>query len=183
MTHPTKPRTFRHASLCGRIGIARADITPPVGIYARNWGAAKHDEARAIHRPLFLTAITLAPSSGGQALVLVEADLGWWKSPQTFQKFLSRLQQTLDVAPANLIFALSHTHSAPPLMDADDSLPGSGLHRKWMAELFESTVRTVREALEHQFESSAATIRRVIPMMLGLSVELPTRPDEFGRLL
>ncbi|MEQ9066645.1 MAG: hypothetical protein RLO18_07980 [Gimesia chilikensis] len=27
----------------GRIGVATVDITPPVGIYARNWGAAKHD--------------------------------------------------------------------------------------------------------------------------------------------
>ena len=147
----TKPRTFRHASFHGRIGIARADITPPVGIYARNWGAAKHDVARAIHRPLTLTAMTLAPAAGGQTLVLVEADLGWWKSLQTFRDFQSRLHQALSVEPANLIFALSHTHSAPPLMDADDSLPGSGLHRTWMKELFESTVRTVRQAMESQF--------------------------------
>ena len=150
----TKPRTFRHASFHGRIGIARADITPPVGIYARNWGAAKHDVARAIHRPLTLTAMTLAPATGGQTLVFVEADLGWWKSLQTFRDFQSRLHQELSVDPANLIFALSHTHSAPPLMDADDSLPGSGLHRTWMKELFESTVRTVRQAMESQFEGT-----------------------------
>ena len=147
----TKPRTFRHASFYGQIGIARADITPPVGICARNWGAAKHDVARTIHRPLTLTAMTLAPAAGGQTLVLVEADLGGWKSLHTFREFFSRLHQELSVEPANLIFALSHTHSAPILMDADDSLPGSGLHRKWMKELFESAVRTVRQALEGQF--------------------------------
>ena len=129
----------------------RADITPPVGICARNWGAAKHDVAQAIHRPLTLTAMTLAPATGGQTLVLVEADLGGWKSPQTFRDFLSRLHQELSVEPANLIFALSHTHSAPLLMDADDSLPGSGLHRTWMKELFESTARTVRQAMEGRF--------------------------------
>src|SRR5829696_5044781 len=151
---PTQPPTFRHSSFCGRIGIARADITPPIGIYARNWGAAKHDVARAIHRPLFLTAVTLSPSSDGQALVLVEADLGWWKSLQTCRNFLGRLHEALAVAPGNLIFALSHTHSAPPLMDADDSLSGSDLHKAWMTELFESTVRTVRDALQHQFEGT-----------------------------
>ena len=150
----TNPPTFRHASFRGRIGIARADITPPVGICARNWGAAKHDVARSIHRPLTLTAMTLAPATGGQILVLVEADLGGWKSLQTFRSFSKRLQQELSVEPASLIFALSHTHSAPLLMDADDSLPGSGLHQTWMKELFESTVRTVRQSMESQFEGT-----------------------------
>jgi hypothetical protein len=146
----TKPRTFRHASFAGRIGIARADITPPVGICARNWGASTHDVARTIHRPLTLTAMTLAPATGGQTLVLVEADLGGWKQP-TFREFFNRLHQRLSIEPANLIFALSHTHSAPILMNADELLPGSDLHRTWMKELFDSTVRTVRQALADQF--------------------------------
>jgi hypothetical protein len=146
-----KPRAFRHASFQGQIGIACADITPPVGIYTRNWGAAKHDVAQSIHRPLMLTAMTLASQSGGLPLVLVEADLGGWKSPQIYQGFLSRLCQELCVEPANLIFAVSHTHSAPLLMDAGDSLPGSGLHREWMKGLFQSTVRTVRQATGRQF--------------------------------
>src|SRR4051812_27677380 len=134
-----RPPTFRHASFHGQIGVARADITPPVGIYARNWGAAKHDEACSIHRPLTLTAMTLAPLAGGPSLVLVDCDLGWWKSPQTYSKFQNRLLHALSIEPANLIFALSHTHSAPPLMDADDSLPGSNLHREWIEALFTTT--------------------------------------------
>jgi hypothetical protein len=146
----TQPPTFRHASFYGRIGVARADITPPVGICARNWGAAKHGVARTIHRPLTLNALTFAPENGGQPLILVEADLGGWKQ-QTFRDFLSRLRQTLNIEPAHLVFALSHTHSAPLLMDADDSLPGSGLHQIWMKELFEITVRTVQQALESGF--------------------------------
>jgi hypothetical protein len=147
----TKPRTFRHASFYGRIGIARADITPPVGIYARNWGAGRQCEARSIHRPLTLTAITLGPVTGGQPLILVEADLGGWKSLHTFRSFSSRLQQEHSVEPAHLILALSHTHSAPVLMDAEDSIPGGGLHREWMRALFESALRTMRQALERQF--------------------------------
>jgi hypothetical protein len=154
VTHSTEPRTFRHASFSGRIGVALTDITPPVGIYARNWGAAKHDLAISIHRPLTLTALALSPANGGNNLVLVEADLGWWKSLETFRSFQSRLLQEFSADPANLIFALSHTHSAPPLLDADESLPGSNLHLIWMKELFELTVRTVREAMEAQFEGT-----------------------------
>jgi len=204
--HRKNPPDFRHASFHGRVGVARTDITPPVGIYARNWGAAKHDLADSIHRPLTLTALTLSSLDGGSPLVLVDADLGWWKSPLTAHTFLTRLQEALNdsarlcskrvaggapsseapvrltpnipeassrrgappatpgsntiahgdlaLPSANLIFALSHTHSGPPLMDADDSLPGSELHRMWMETLFESTVNAVRQALETQFEAT-----------------------------
>src|SRR5215510_12430491 len=97
MTQPPKPQTFRHASFTGRIGIARTEITPPVGIYARNWGAAKHDAASAIHRPLMLTVLTLEAGAGGPRLVLIDADLGWWGSIQTHRDFQTRLHQALGV--------------------------------------------------------------------------------------
>jgi hypothetical protein len=172
--HPTNPPPFRHASFQGRIGIARTDITPPVGIYARNWGAAKHDVASSIHRSLTLTAMTLAPLAGGPTLVFVDTDLGWWKTPQTFRSFQARLLESLSLEPANLIFALSHTHSGPPLMDADDSLPSSGLHRAWMNDLFELTVRSVHQAIDSQF---AATLDwHVGRCSLATSRDLPD-PD------
>src|SRR5690606_13777212 len=44
-----------------RAGISTGDITPPVGIYHRMWGAALHDRAEGIHRPLTATALLLAP--------------------------------------------------------------------------------------------------------------------------
>ncbi len=150
----TVPSDFHHASFHGRIGIARTDVTPPIGIYSRNWGAAKHDVADSIHRSLTLTALTITSLAGGSTLVLVDADLGWWKTPQTFQKFQKRLLETLSLESANLIFALSHTHAGPPLMDADDSLPGSDLLRKWMEHLFESTVDAIRQSLESQFDAT-----------------------------
>lgn len=148
------PRSFCHASFAGEIGIARADITPPVGIYSRNWGAAKHDVAQSIHRPLTLTVMTLASPSQSQPLVYVDADLGWWKTPQTFHQFMERLLGTVAIAPANLLFGLSHTHAGPPLMKAEDSLPGSDLLHDWMEQLFEATVRSVGEALQSAFEAT-----------------------------
>jgi hypothetical protein len=148
------PPQFRHSSFHGRLGVARCDITPPVGIYSRNWGAAHHDVAASIHRPLTLTTLTFAPLSVGPELVFVDADLGWWKTPQTYRKFLARVQEALSLEPANLIFALSHTHSGPPLMEADDSLPGSDILRIWMEQLFQSTVQCVREARGATFEGT-----------------------------
>jgi hypothetical protein len=40
-------------------GISRRDITPPVGIYHRMWGAALHDQATGVHRPLTATVLRL----------------------------------------------------------------------------------------------------------------------------
>src|SRR5436190_11365445 len=76
------PSSLRHSSFTGLIGVAREDITPPVGIYARSWGAAKHDVAEGIHRPLTLTCLTFQSSKNEKPLVLIAADLGWWKSKE-----------------------------------------------------------------------------------------------------
>ena len=45
-------RTVRTPTSILRLGYARADVTPPVGIYHRMWGAARHDRASGVHRPL-----------------------------------------------------------------------------------------------------------------------------------
>ena len=152
--HSTNPLEFRHASFHGQIGIARVEITPPVGIYARNWGAAKHDVAESIHRPLTLTALTLGQLTGEPSLVFVEADLGWWKALETFREFRARLLDELSLERSNLIFALSHTHSGPPLMEADASLPGNDLLQSWRESLIESTVHAIGESQSTQFEAT-----------------------------
>lgn len=145
---------FHHDGLHGWFGISVADVTPPVGIYSRNWGAAKHDLAESIHRPLTLTALTIAASRDDVPLVFVDADLGWWKSPVTAGTFLSKVRESLSLGPANLIFAITHTHSGPPLMDADDSIPAVTLLQAWMDRLLETTVETVRRAQASWFEGN-----------------------------
>ncbi len=44
-----------------RFAIAEADITPPAGIYHRMWGAATHDRAEGVHRPLRASVAIIAP--------------------------------------------------------------------------------------------------------------------------
>ncbi len=52
----------------GLAGVARRDVTPPVGIRARNWGPADWNASQGSHRAMTLTAIALAeeqaPGSG-----------------------------------------------------------------------------------------------------------------------
>ncbi len=137
----------RHCSFSGHIGIAREDITPPIGIYSRNWGAAKHDTADSIHRPLTLTALTLASTTGDVPLVLIDADLGWWRPLDLFSRFQKRLLEELSLDSSRFIFALSHTHASAPLMEPDPSLAGSDLLGPWMERVYQATVATVRTAL------------------------------------
>lgn len=65
----------RQTAFRGRIGVSRFDITPPVGIYSRMWGAARHEMAEGIHRPLTGTAITFSRADGANLLVLVSLDV------------------------------------------------------------------------------------------------------------
>jgi hypothetical protein len=152
----TKPLRYssQHHGLGGQFGIARVDITPAPGIYARNWGAALHDVATAIHRPLTLTALVIAPQSTSeraQQLVYLDADLGWWKTPQTYQRFMDRLRSRTELAEHQLIFALSHTHAGPPLMHAEAELPGSDPLNAWMEELLEKSVTVIGAAQQSLF--------------------------------
>lgn len=141
------PPARRHCAFRGRIGIAREDITPPVGIYSRNWGAAKHDTAKSIHRPLTLTALTLASSPGGDPLILVDADLGWWGTLELFSRFQERLLKELSFESSRVVFALSHTHASAPLTEPDLSLPGSELLGPWMERVYQATVSAITRAL------------------------------------
>ncbi len=143
---------FSHASFHGWMGLGHKDITPPVGIYARNWGAAKHDVADSIHRSLVLKTLTLATSSDEVPLVFIDADLGWWRTPETYRQFSIRLLEELALPPEKLIFALSHTHSAPPLMEMDEELPGSEILGEWRENLFQAAFQAVQEARENSFE-------------------------------
>ncbi len=61
---------------CLRFGHARADITPPVGIYHRMWGAARHDRATGVHRPLVADVLVLEPLDGAPPGAPVEAPPG-----------------------------------------------------------------------------------------------------------
>jgi len=151
-TNPHPPAR-RQPSFRGRIGIAREDITPPVGIYSRNWGAAKHDTADSIHRPLTLTALSFASLTGGEPLILVDADLGWWRPLDLFHAFQTRLLKELSLDSSRLIFAISHTHASAPLMKADSALDGSELLEPWMEHVYQCTVSTIIRALEEADEA------------------------------
>lgn len=137
----------------GRIGVATVDITPPVGIYARNWGAAKHDVADWIHRKLTLNALVLCETDSQQPVVFLDGDLGWWRSLPTFYRFQSRLLEKLNLDETSLIFGVTHTHASPPLTDPDPDLPASELLAEFLEQVFEASVKVTLQAMKNATEA------------------------------
>ncbi|MBL9206877.1 MAG: hypothetical protein JNN01_17440, partial [Opitutaceae bacterium] len=90
----------------GEIGLAREDITPPPGIYARNWGLSRYDTADGVHRPLTATVLALVGKGDAPPLLLVAADLGWWKSRDDERRVRGGLQAALGLSEAQVLISL-----------------------------------------------------------------------------
>lgn len=140
----------------GLIGVAREDITPPVGIYAKNWGAATHDVAEGVHRPLTATVLTLQtdepPTTNDQPrsrpLVLVSLDLGWWRMNADERFVREGLIDALSLDPACVLLAFTHTHAGPALCREDRDQPGGNLIAPYLDSLQEKLIQATRRALE-----------------------------------
>jgi hypothetical protein len=129
-----------------RLGLARADITPPAGIYHRTWGAARQDRATGIHRPLTATALVFRPADGGpdeQVLVAVDLCL---LGAREMAALLKTVCARTGLAPEQVVVAFGHTHAAG-LMGLDRvPLPGGDLIPAYLEALSESVAGAVAEA-------------------------------------
>jgi hypothetical protein len=139
----------RHAepAFSGLIGVGRRDITPPVGIYARSWGAATGDVATGIHRPLTATALALRSTDDTTPLVLVALDLGWWKSAADEWRVRRRILEALGLQEQRLLLSLSHTHAGPSLSLNDKDKPGGDAIGPYLDSLVVAVVSAAKEAL------------------------------------
>lgn len=138
---------YTPASFEGIIGVSQKDISPPQQIYARNWGAALHDTAEGIHRPLMLVCLTFQSPEDNQPLILISADLGWWKNMEDESFLREGILKTLAIEPWQLMICLSHTHAGPSLCREDHSKPGGEFIEPYLKKLQESAIDAVREAL------------------------------------
>jgi hypothetical protein len=117
------PTRLRHPEFHGRIGVARREITPPLGIYSRTWGSAQHDVAEGVHRPLLATCLVLRQLDGPMDLVLITMDaLVFW--PLAGQKIRTAVQERFGLRAEQVIFHPSHSHSAPFLAERQLGKPG-----------------------------------------------------------
>ncbi|MEW6753534.1 MAG: neutral/alkaline non-lysosomal ceramidase N-terminal domain-containing protein [Candidatus Latescibacterota bacterium] len=117
-----------------RFGVGRADITPPADAYHRNWGAALHDAAEGIHRPLLASVAVFQPLEGGPECVLVTVDLGWLTTNEV-TGVLERTASLTGADPEHLALTFSHTHSAINLDLSRTAEPGGQHIRPYLDAL------------------------------------------------
>jgi hypothetical protein len=131
-------------SICS-VGIARCDITPPVGIYHRMWGAATHERAAGVHRPLQACALVIK-SVDAPPQVIVSLDhclLG-----ETEMKLLQdAILQRNELNAEQLLVTFTHTHGAG-LMSLDrGNLPGGDLIEPYLRDVAFNCAELVAQAL------------------------------------
>src|SRR5688500_9885550 len=93
-------------------GVARADITPPVGIAHGNWGASTHSRAEGIDLPLWATVLAVRDVSADVTAVIVECDLGGLSFVQA-GAIRDAVSRTAGVPRDRARLSVSHTHSGP----------------------------------------------------------------------
>src|SRR4051794_29544264 len=113
------------ACLCG---VARADITPPAGIYHRMWGAATHDRATGVHRPLTATALWLEPPDDDPASRLLVLALDHCILDSTeIAKIRSAAAAAVSLDITAVLVTLSHTHGSGWMSQSRSHFPGGEL--------------------------------------------------------
>lgn len=134
-------RAVAHARL--QIGVATADITPPVGVFNRCWGAAEHETAAGIHRPL---AVTLWFIKGSETSVLVGMDGSWWQSKQLELRYRESIANAAGIKISQVLLCLSHTHAAVPLTDDAGDVPGGDILSSYASALPEKLAALCKAA-------------------------------------
>lgn len=133
-----------------RFGIRVADITPPVGIYHRMWGAADHDRSEGVHRPLTATAMYFSKLQGTvssddqQILIALDHCL---LGVDEVQRIIERITRATKLPAAAIMLTFSHTHAAGLLNLDRRDLPGGELIEDYLSDLADTVADCVKQAV------------------------------------
>jgi hypothetical protein len=137
-------------SLCG-FAIRRAEITPPVGIYHRMWGAASHDRAEGVHRPLLATALVFqqwhAAPCCAPTQILLALDHCLMGAAE-IESLLASIHAASGMAREDVTVVFSHTHAAGLLSPDRVALPGGDLIPGYLRRVGDTAASLVAQAMD-----------------------------------
>ncbi len=139
-----------------RASVARCDITPPVGIYHRMWGAALHDQATGVHRPLTATLLWLDPDdlSKGESQIILSLDHCILDTAE-LRSIRESISGATGVSFPNIQVTVTHTHGSGWMSRTRSSLPGGDMIGPYLDQL---AARLTQLSLEAQPRREAAMI-------------------------
>ncbi len=142
------------------IGISRRDITPPIGIYGRMWGASNHDQSEGTHKPLYVTAMSIQADPTDMPALLLTVDAASLGDLDGREGLWLRreITRSLEIEDSHLMLACSHTHASPWFARSRSHLPGGHLIEKYLQDMAISMVEACREAILRQ-ESAIVTFK------------------------
>lgn len=130
-----------------QFALAWADITPPPNIYHRMWGAARHERATGVHRPLRATVAVFEPlHRNGERQILLALDhcvMGAVEHAQV----VSHVAQMSGQPKESILVVFSHTHGAGLMGLERTSLPGGDLIPGYLSSLAERAGELVNRCL------------------------------------
>ncbi len=94
---------------CWQAGIARVDITPPLGVWMAGFGF-RTKGAETVHDPLYATALVI--SDGTQEIAIISSDLLSLDAPDA-QHVRALTASLTGIDPAGIMVHTTHTHSGP----------------------------------------------------------------------
>ena len=128
-------------------GVARADITPPVGIRLIGY-AVREGFSRAVAEPLTVTALALRGASDEQTVVLLAVDVAVMMLEHAAQ-VRAACGAALGVPASHILINCNHTHSSPALPGYISYGPPEQLQmeEEYAALFLEKCVQACREAV------------------------------------
>jgi hypothetical protein len=125
-------------------GVARVEITPPVG-HAMGGYAARQGPSTGVHDPLYATVLLL--KSGGLTVAIVSCDLRSFPSERIVNT--ARERKLAD----HVLIAVTHNHSGPMTWE-DQTWPSR--ERSWFAETEQKILNAIEEASKKLFPARVA---------------------------
>ena len=130
-------------------GVARADITPPVGIAQMNWGSQSHIEAVGID-PAGMKLTALVLSDGEQKFAMVDIDS---LRVNGLEPAIEEASRRSGIPASNIRLAATHTHAGvmvtavkgPPGVDLT---PYQEMANRYRLQIIDKIVGAVVEANE-----------------------------------
>lgn len=138
-----------------KIGFGRAEITPPIGIYSRCWGAAKLDCATGLHKPLYATAMVMSTKDSPENFyVLVNFDGSDYANIDDEWEMRKAVIDALDTNNTQVMIGVSHSHSVMFLSRENATKQGGEFVVPYLNKIKEQVVKAVLEAKQNLQEAS-----------------------------